>query len=480
MSHSTLSRFRSPVLVTLLVVPIVVMLASAKRRQPGAATISVRPDQTYQLIHGWEAVAQAALYDLDRYEHRDEVLEELLEKAVDLGLTRLRVEVSSSIEHHRDFGAEYRAGLISREEERCGRYSTINDNDDPNTLNPQGFIWTGLDRVMREIVQPLARRLSEAGETLWINAQYHAFTDQICRGHGYDHNRPAEYGEFVLAAYEHLRDTHGVVPDTWEVMLEPDNTRIWTASVLAEATAAASSRLQRAGFTPAFVGPAVTNAGNAIPYFEELWRRSALRPFLKELSYHRYGGASRETIESIGRVSRERGVASAMLEFMNADYHTLVQDVTLGNVSAWQQFVLAWPGRDTGAHYFMLDPEKPAGERAQLSATGRYLRQYFRAMRPGARRIGVVSDDAAFEPIAVINPGDRMAVVVKAPRAGRLTLQGLPVGAYVTSCWTDRARWERELDPCAGHVDVDDSGVATVTMPDAGVFSVRRTADVAP
>lgn len=480
MTYSFLSRFRSPVLVALLVIPIVVMLASAKRRQPGAATIDVRPDQTFQQFHGWEAVAQASLYELDRYDNRQEVLDELLDKAVEFGLTRLRLGAASAIENRRDFTQEYADGRISREEERCARYSTVNDNDDPNVLNPSGFLWTRFDRTVREAVLPIARRLEARGEKLWLNVQYTAFTDSLCRGYGYDHDRPAEYAEFALAVYQHLRDTFGIVPDSYEIMLEPDNTRLWTSSLLANASAAAATRLQQAGFAPVFVGPGVMNAGNAVPFFEELWRRPEIRPVLSELSYHRYGGASRENIEAIGRITSERGVSSAMLEHIGADYQTLFQDITLGRVSAWQQFALSWPGPDTGAHFFILDPSKPAGERAELSATGMYLRQYFRSLRPGAVRIGAVTDDPGFEPIAAINPGDRMAVVVKATRAGRLTVRGLPPGAYATSCWTDRARWEREPDPCAGQVDVDDSGVATVTMPDTGVFSLMRAADVAP
>jgi hypothetical protein len=324
----------------------------------------------------------------------------------------------------------------------------------------------------------MARRLEARGEHLWLNVQYTAFTDSICRGYGYDHDRPAEYAEFAVAVFEHLRDTFGVGPDSWELMLEPDNTRIWHADRLAQAAEATADRLQRAGFTPAFVGPAVTNAGNAIPYFDALWGREALRPFLKELSYHRYGGATRETVGAIGQLSRDRGVATAMLEMIGAGYEDLFTDLTLGNVSAWQQFALSYPDRDTGAHFFLIDPDAPPGERAQLSATGRYLRQYFRAFRPNGRRIGAESDDSAFEPLAVQNVGDRTAVVIKAARGGHLTITGLGPGVYTTSCWNERAHWDREPDPCAGTVDVDQSGVALVTVPDTGVFSLMRAADV--
>ena len=471
---------RSPVLLALLAIPITVMLVSAYRRQPGSGVITVQPDQQFQRIHGWEAVAQASLRELEPFDNRQEVLDELFDKAVDFGLTRLRLGAASAIENTRDFGAEYRAGRISREEERCARYSTVNDNGNPNVINPGGFIWTEFDNEVRGAVLPLARRLEARGEHLWLNVQYTAFTNLLCRGYAYHHDDPAEYAEFVVAVYEHLRDVHGLVPDTWEVMLEPDNTTTWSPERLANATAAAAERLKAAGFTPSFVGPATTDASRALRYFEPMWQRAALRPYLKELSYHRYSGASRDAIAAIGDASRQRGVASAMLEMIGAGVRELHEDLTLGNVSAWQQFALSWPDRDTGAHYFILDPEQPAGMRAQLSATGWYLRQYFRALRPDAVRIGATSDDEAFEPVAAVNPGDRMAVVVRASRGGRLTFNGLAPGVYTTSCWTDRAQWERNSDPCAGEVVADDSGVAVATMPDAGVFSLTRVAHVEP
>jgi hypothetical protein len=478
MAHRSLAALRSPLLIALLAVPIAVMLASAYRNQPGEATVTVQPGQQFQVIHGWEAVAQASLEELDKVDNRQEVLDELFDKAVDFGLTRLRLEAKSAIEHTRDIAAEYAAGRISREEERCARYSTVNDNNDPNVLNPRGFIWTKFDREVREAVVPMARRLESRGEKLWLNVQYTAFTDMLCRGYGYEHDRPEEYAEFVLAVFEHLRDTFGLVPDSWELMLEPDNTRIWTPARLAEAAEAAHRRLLRAGFSPTFVGPGVTNAGNTLGYLDAFWRREPLRSSFKELSYHRYSGATRDTVAAVGRAVTERGIASSMLEKIGAGVDELHEDLTEGRVSAWQQFALSWPDRDTGAHYFILDPTRPAGERALLSSTGSYLRQYFRALRPGARRIGALTDGSGFEAVAAMNPGERMAVVVRARRAGRLTLANLAPGTYRTSCWTDRASWDRDPDPCAGDATVDESGSAVLTMPDAGVFSLVQQVHV--
>jgi hypothetical protein len=480
MTHSAASRFRFPLLLVLLILPISALLASAYRNQPGAATISLVPDERHQTIHGWEAVAQASLAYLKDYDNKQDVLDELLDKAVDLGLTRVRLEVRSSAENTRDIVGEYLAGKVSRDEMRCGRYATVNDNDDPNTRRAEGFRFDSFDDEVRDTVLPLKRRLEARGEKLWINVNYVAFTDQICAGYTYHHDNPAEYAEFVLTVYEHLRDSFGLVPDSWEMILEPDNTRIWTGEYIARAALAAAERLKAAGFTPSIVGPSTTIASSALRYFEPSWEIAALRPYLTEMSYHRYAGATPEAIGAIGDMSRQRGVPTAMLEHIGSSIEALHQDLTVGNVSAWQQFALSDPGGDTGAHFFMIDPAKPAGERALLSSTGWYLRQYFRAFRPGGVRIGATSSDGAFAPVAVQHPDDRTAVVIKAERAGRVTIEGLAPGTYVTSCWTDRARWDRNPDLCDGTVEVGQDGAAVVVVPDAGAFSVVRQPHVAP
>lgn len=480
MTQSAAPRLRFSLLLVLLTLSIAALLVSAYRNQPGVATIALDHEERHQTIHGWEAVAQAGLDYLAGVEHRHEVLDELFDKAVDAGLTRLRLEVPASIEHTRDLKAEFEAGRISREEWRCRRYSTVNDDDEPGTRRDAGFIWRTVDAEVRGVVLPLKRRLEARGEKLWLNVNYVAFTDGLCSGAANHHEAPAEYAEFVLAVYEHLRDTFGLVPDTWEMVLEPDNSRAWTGEFIAASALAAAERLKAAGFTPSIVGPSTTNASRALQYFEPSWRLEALRPYLRELSYHRYGGATPDVIGAIGEMSRQRGVATAMLEHIGSSAESLHQDLTLGNVSAWQQFALAFPDGDTGAHLFILDPAKPAGERALLSATGWYLRQYFRAFRPGGVRIGATSSDDAFTPVAVQHPDDRMAVVIKAARAGRVTIAGLAPGTYTTSCWTDRSRWERNPDLCAGTADADDTGTVVVIVPDAGVFSVVRQPHVAP
>lgn len=455
---------------------ITIVIAAAYQRLPGSAVIDLDASQRFQVFRGWEATDQAGLEDTPS----DEYVDELLDGAVDLGLTRLRVEVQSSVEHRRDIFKEYKDGRIDTREYRCLRYTTENDNDDPNRLDLTGFRLDRLDRAVQKIVLPMRERLQRQGEKLWISVNYIAFTDQICGEPRYIHNRPEEYAEFVLAIYQHLRDRYGVTPDSWEVMLEPDNTRIWNARTMANAMARAAARLRAAGFTPAFVVPSTTSAGRAVSYFEEIWNTESIRPYLLELSYHRYDKPSERVLSDINAAARKRGVDTAMLEWIGANHEQLHQDLTAGGVSAWQQYTLGFPEADSGGHYFVIDPRAASGRRVRLSRSGRYLRQYFRAIRPGAQRIAASSTSSDFKPVAFESANGSLAVVVSASKAGQLTIQKLHPGSYRVSCWTDASRVEDASSQCDRNVQVLGDGTLTIDIPAAGVLSLAQHVTPAP
>ena len=460
------------------VASITMVIAVAYQQRPGAAVLTIDATQQFQTIRGWEALAEAGLESTTSQEY----INELLDATVDLGLTRLRVEVRSGYEHTRNIAQEYRDGVISNAEFRCTRYATINDNDDAFSINWRGFRFERLDGAMEALVLPLRQRLAEHGVRLWINVNYVAFTNQLCEGHRYLHDRPDEYAEFVLATYQHLRDKYGVTPDSWEVMLEPDNTREWTKEAMAEAMVRTARRLQQAGFTPSFVAPSTTLASNALNFARSIWSRETLRPLLREVSYHRYDSPGERIISDIGSFAAQNGLETAMLEKLNAGHHELHQDLTLGRVSAWQQYALAFPppqGRD-GVYYFNLRPDAPEGSRVTLMPSARYLRQYFRALRPDARRIGATSDNEDFKPVAVRQHDGRLAVVVSANRGGQLTIRQLEPGSYRVSCWTERSTLGDVSSQCDQTVQVISPGTLIINIPAAGVLSLAQNPTPSP
>jgi len=453
-----------------LFIPGALLLAHAYRRAPGTATITLDANKQYQTIRGWEATAEAGLDERPAADY----LEELAEAGVAMGLTRLRLEVRASYENTRDIEREYREGRIDAKAWRCQRYSTVNDNADPEVIDPNGFQFARLDRTVEGIVLPFKRRVEQAGERFVLNVNYVAFTNDICDGLRYVHDDPREYAELVVAVYRHLRDKYSLTPDRWEMALEPDNTRIWTGDLIGKAMVETAKRLQKEGFTPAFVAPSTTQADNALRYFDEIWSHKAVRPFFRELSYHRYRNVPDGTIEDIGKEAEKRGVEAAMLEKIDAQYDELHEDLTVGRNSVWQQYVLGYPEPDSGAHYLIVAPEAPAGKRITLSRTAHYLRQYFRTIRPDARRLGASTDNSDFQPIAVRNRNGGLAVVVATARPGEITIQKLEPGTYRVSCWTDASRADTPADRCERTAEVGAGGTLAATLPGAGVLSVER------
>lgn len=452
----------------ILLVPVAMLGAHAYRRVPGSATITIDPGREDQTIRGWEATAEAGLDEPVSHAY----IPELVDNALAFGLTRLRVEVRASYENTRDIEREFREGKITAKEWRCQRYATVNDNDDSKVLAPGGFQWARLDKVIEDVVVPFKAKLEQSGEHFWLNLQYVAFTNDLCEGGRYVHEDPKEYAEFVLAVYQHLKEKYSLTPDSWDMMLEPDNTRLWTAEKLAAAMEQTASRLQSAGFTPAFIAPSTASSQNAVPFFDEIWSHSKIRPFWKELSYHRYDYAGQDVIAGIGRTGQAHHLDTAMLEFINAGYDRLHEDLTLGRVSTWQQYVLGFPEKDTGAHYFIVEPDAPEGKRVHLSASGHYLRQYFQAFKPGAKRIAAASDASDYQAVAVRDRRGPIAVVVKADRPGEITIKRLPAGKYQVSCWTDVSRSEDPAERCVRTATVNDDGTLVATSPGIGVLSV--------
>ena len=430
---------------------------------PADARISLQPAVRFQSMRGWAATTQAGQSDLSFFSRYSNVLAEW---AVDsVGITRLRLEIRSGSENPRDIYAEVKAGTIPESSWRCLRYETINDNADPMVMNPAGFHWSEIDKKVETVVLPIRQRLQARGEQLFLNVNYVAFVQQ-CNGTRYDHQSPAEYAEFALATVQHLRDKYGLVPDSWEMILEPDNDTPWRGPTIGAAAVATAARFKAAGFDIPLVAPSTLSMANAVPYFNGIAAVPGAAGELSDLSYHRYSGVSDENLRAIGARAAQAGVSTGMLEKIGADYHDLAKDLTLANASSWQQYTLAYEdetGNDNGAQYLIVAPSGPP---IRLASRTRYLRHYFRAARLGAVRIGASTTDDAFSPIAFVNADGRQAVVVQATRAGLVAVAGLEPGRYtVARTVDDRDGKTDEITIEAGqelHASISGKGVLSV------------------
>jgi hypothetical protein len=252
------------------------------------------------------------------------------------------------------------------------------------------------------------------------------------------------------------------------VILEPDNTDFWRGRQIGEAIVAAANRLAANGYGQiTFIGPSNTNMTRALRYFDDMARVRGALDHVSEIAYHRYGGVSAKTLDALADRARSNGLGIAMLEHIGSDYHDLHADLSIGNNTAWQQFALAFTTtNDDGAQYYLVDVSNPAVPRISAGSRTPYLRQYFRFVRSGARRIGAESRDAALDPLAFINLNGQWVVVVKSDGPASFAIGGLPAGRFAVSYTTEAG------SAVGDSLLVTSGGLANLTIPGAGVLTL--------
>jgi len=433
--------------------------------QPTGNVIALNPFVKYQTMRGWEATDQAAqLYSPAWNNYKNA----LFDMAVnDLGINRIRLEIKSGTENPTDYFAQWQAGQITEDQYNTHRYEIVNDDADPNHIAPAGFKFSYLDNTINNVVLPIRQRMANRGERLWINVNYVDFDPST-----FEHKSfPAEYAEFVLATYQHMQGSFGFVPDSWEVVLEPDASE-WSASQVAAAIKAAGDRLVANGFTPNFTAPSVTDAGNAVSYIEQIARTPGAMPYVSEFSYHRYSGATPTVLQQIADRATLYGKKTGMLERIGADYIALHQDIKTGLNSSWQQFTLAGPtswGPDDGDRYYVIDDTVVSNPIISIGSRTKFLRQYFKFVRSGARRIQALTGNSNFDPVAFINTNGKYVVVVKASGSGSFNIQGLPSGTYGIK-YTTASQYNVDLTD----ITISSGQPAPASIPATGVITIYQ------
>lgn len=430
----------------------------------GPATIEVDPSQTFQTMAGFEAVAELGEFECDPTAYAN-YRSTVLDRAVDeLGISRVRLELSSGSENSIDHFARLQAGEVDLATWRASlRYRVENDNPNPRVINSSMFHFSELDHQVREIVAPLRQRLAARGEQLHVNL---AYVDYSPTQNPHEED-PEEHGELVKEAFRHLFIYHGWVPDTMEVVIDPDLFE-WSPNEVTQALAATGLRLAESGYTPRFAAPSTYDMAVSVNYFDNIAANADALSYLAELSYHRYSGASAGAVNAIQQRVRRYNLSGAMLEHRGATWDQLHRGLLDTDISSWTQFALASCGPDDGSSYFVVDASNPSNPTVSRGSQSRYLPQYFKYIRQGAVRHGTVVRDSSLSPIAFENAGGRgWTVVVLTQGAVRFTIGGLPAGiygaAYTTASVEDRALPDQTLR--AGQdlsVDMPAAGVVTV------------------
>lgn len=476
-------------------------LGSCSASGKGAAVITVDPATTHQVMNGWETTTRLWEYNKpeDRFDGSWIAVSDLIfDRLVnELGINRVRIELKSGAENPVDYWTQFESGKIGYKAFRRHYYEKINDDPDPNRLNPAGFQFSHLDYQIEKMVLPIKRRVEANGERLFINLNYVDFGQTELKGNVSHALAPAEYAELIEAAFVHLKDKYGIVPDALEIILEPDNSDHWRGRQIGEAIQTTVGRLKAKGLSPQIIAPSTAAAGKAPAYFDEMMTVPGVSSLVSTLSYHRYDlprsrvisgiaesaraiGFSNRLVDraapvpGIAERAREHRISTAMLEHLSGDVAELHEDLTVGQVSAWQQYDIARreiPGlADGGGDYYIVDPKGPA---IRMGDRTRKLAQYFRYVRMGATRLEARSNARGVKPTAFRNTDGTFVVVLASDRERTMSVRGLPAGRYVAS-YTTATETGRELSPLVSN------GTIAVTLPAEGIMTIRQEGQVRP
>jgi glucosylceramidase len=406
----------------------------AVRQRLAQPLVVIDSTKTYQTIVGWEGTYGTVKFNPmpDRLAFQARAFDMAVN---DVGLTRLRFEIGMP-------------GPAQNARAAC-----------PAPVEG-GWDFACFDAIMDGTVE--FKRLVEArGDRFWLNVTVVGNRGSL---------EPEYYAQQVLAIYQHMQHTYGFLPDSWEVALEPGMFKWDSATTLARAMLATARALERGGYgTPYFVAPS-SECGlpTALQWFQQLAATPGAVPLVKEFAYHRYCAPSDDDLRRAAAIRETYGINTSQLEFIGASYNELHEDLKKANVSAWQQYLLFHPAiEDKGGQYLTVDTTNPVSPIVRVASRTKFLRQYFKFVRPGAIRIEATTSDASVDPVAFVNADGRWVVVLKSARAADFGVAGLPAGQYGIKYTT-----HSEYDVDRADVLVSAGQELTASIPAAGVATV--------
>jgi len=438
---------------------------------PGGNVVDVSPSTTYQTMTGWQALTQNGWEECDQVAfpiYRNQ----LHDRAVnELGINRMTIMVRSGAENTRDWFGDYKRGVIDYATYKASWFVPVNDNADPLAADPNRFFWGYVDGQVDNTIQPMRQRLAARGEKLYVVLQYVDFVQGQTKPFQ-PMKVPEEYAELVTETFKHLRQKYNIVPDAFELVLEPEHTPYY-APDLGRAMVAAVNRLKASGFTPAIIAPSTTSMANASTWYDQMIQVPGARGLITELAYHRYVAVSLSALQAIGQRTQRDGIKSSMLEHIGSGIDALYDDLTIGMASAWQQFALAYCGlKDNPANggvYYQINQTDPSNPRINITNHSRLLRQVFNFVRLGAVRVGAITGNTAdLHPLAFRNANGKHVVVVRAMRGVAFTVRGLPAGTYGINYSTSSGAWNVDQ----ADVSVSSGGTVQASIPSNGVVTI--------
>jgi len=449
----------------------------------------------------------------------------------DFGINRLRLEINAGNENSVDWWTKYINGEIAYAYYdnngtrtcpppgdntpywRYVRGSTVDDNDttiipgipsdrsqrNPVNANLNGFKFAQFDEKIEKVVLPFKQKMEASGKKLLLNLEYVGFHRQVCSPYTYDvHTSAPEYAEFMTTTVAHMKNKYNLLPDVIEPILEPDNTDYFNGTYIAKVIIETDNLLQARGLTKPdgskikFIAPSNTNMANAIYYYDAMVTELVRQGFtpgniIEEFVYHRYGGVSDTNLQSIASRAKRDGINTSMLEHIGSNHQDLHKDLKIANNSSWQQYTLAFlydPYAD-GSYFSVPDETHPTAS-VEFSQMSKYIRQYFKYILPGAKRIsatytGCTNNNAScsgLDPLAFINPGGKYVVVIKSDQTSQFRLTNIPNGTYGITHTIGSGTGQWGIDQ--PDITVTSNNSPVISIPGIGVITIYAKSSTSP
>jgi len=412
-------------------VVVILLLTAATSVAAQDVTVTLDPATRYQTILGWgKTTPWQAGSDLLR--------DQTIERSVnDLGLNRLRYE-----------------GM-------CGNklgwrsFEWLNDNNDPFSINWDGFDTAPIDQRAEEWLVPWKRAVDARGEPfdLYVSPSFFrgGSSGDVPPWLLAD---PEEYAEWATALLLRLRDMHGIEAQWYSICNEAGNDNAFSPEVVGRCIAALAPRLKALGFATRTQFPECVNAHESWRYIDALRDNQAVWDAVGLLSYHWYGGDNQSAMARIRDFAVERGLPTAQTEFMDLTMDHLYDDMTIGGTSYWEVYGLCGPDYEATLSHVSS---------TTYSAGPWYwrFRQASHYVRPGAVRIGAASSDPSVRVLAFDRDGRRTTVLINTTAPSRqrtVRLSGLRPGTYgLSHCVGQQPYEERGLSEVgpAGDLELD-------------------------
>lgn len=471
------------ILWSVVVLIVIVMLLPKPTMSPPpivATNVALDENTQYQTIDGWEVTLRYWGDDKtgDRFDRSFEAYtEEVSQFLVNtVGINRVRVPLWSGLENPKDYWPAYYQGRVGYKEYSASRYEKVNDNDDPNVADLSAFQFSKFDHRIETMLLPLKRALEARNEKLFVNVNYTDFSwgGKMRQGSLSHAHHPEEFAEFVLVFLKRLRDKYGIEADAFEVILEPENTKHWHGPQIGRGLVAVAKRLKENGFNIEIIAPSTTAMANANKYFEIMIKEPDVLSYLDTFAYHRYKQESIPLVKGIRATAKKYHLKTAMLEKIGAGIDQLLEDLTVGQVSSWQQWAAAKPQGlfDRGAYYALVNVKKEKPPRVAMAKLSYQLSQVFLYVRRGAVRIAAKNDHADNISVAFINPDGSRVVVVRAKQSGGpVSIKNLPKGQYNWRFIDDQQKIKRGVTK-----NILPGQELQLKMPSSGVLTVYSKA----